>query len=80
VKETDMTQRKRNDSLVWGIILITVGVLFLLQSLDIHVWDFVARMWPVVLIIWGASKLYAGIKERSRGLAEPAAGDPDHES
>jgi len=75
-----MAQRKRSDSLVWGIILITVGVLFLLQSLDIHVWDFVARMWPVVLIIWGASKLYAGIKERSRRLTEPPAGDPDHES
>lgn len=74
-----MTHRKRNDSLVWGIILIAVGVIFLLQSLDIRVWDFVARLWPLVLIIWGASKLFYGIKERNRAAEVPAAGEPNHE-
>lgn len=74
-----MANRKRRDSLIWGIILIAVGIIFLLQSLDIRAWDFIARMWPVVLIIWGASKLYYGIKERNRASEAPPAGDPNHE-
>lgn len=58
-----MAKRKR-DALAWGIILIVIGLIFILDNLDIEVWDTVARLWPVVLIIWGGWKLYFGLKER----------------
>lgn len=39
----------------WGVILITIGVLFILKNLDIVYFSWVAiwRLWPVLLILWG---------------------------
>lgn len=56
--------KKQRDALAWGIILIVVGLVFFLDNLDIDIWDLVARLWPVALIVWGAWKLYFGLKER----------------
>jgi hypothetical protein len=56
--------KKQRDALAWGIILIVIGLIFLLDRLDVDVWDFVARLWPVALIIWGGWKLYFGLKEK----------------
>lgn len=56
--------KKKRDVLVWGIILIVIGLIFTLENFDIDAWDAVAKLWPVVLIVWGAWKLYFGIKER----------------
>ncbi len=63
--------KKKRDALVWGIILVVIGLIFTLDNFDINVWDSVARLWPVVLIVWGAWKLYFGIKERNEAVAEP---------
>lgn len=60
-----MAKRQR-DALAWGIVLIVVGLIFFLDNFDIDVWDIVARLWPVALIIWGAWKLYFGLKERRK--------------
>jgi len=59
-----MAKYKRKDPLAWGIILIVIGLIFLLHNIDVAIWDSLARLWPVVLIVWGAWKLYYGIKER----------------
>lgn len=59
-----MAKRRRHEPLVWGIILIVLGLIFLLQNIEVDVWDFVARLWPTILIAWGAWKLYFGITER----------------
>ncbi len=56
--------KKQRDALAWGIILIVIGLIFLLDRFDVDVWNFVARLWPVALIIWGIWKLYFGLKER----------------
>jgi hypothetical protein len=56
--------KKQRDALVWGIILIIVGLIFILDNFNVDIWDYVARLWPVALIVWGAWKLYFGIKER----------------
>ena len=56
--------KKKRDVLVWGVILVVIGLIFFLDNFDIDVWDYLARLWPVALIIWGAWKLYFGIKER----------------
>jgi len=71
-----MTRQARRDSLVWGFILIVLGLVFLLDRLDVEVWDSVARLWPLLLIVWGGWKLYIGIKERSESVK---AGKPSGE-
>ncbi len=58
-----MAKKRRKDPLIWGIILIVIGLVFILHNLDVDIWSFIARLWPLVLIIWGAWKLYFGIKE-----------------
>jgi hypothetical protein len=73
-----MARQKRGDSLIWGIILIVVGGIFLLQQFDVDVFDQVWRFWPVILIVWGANKLYLGLKEKSE-RSETSARDKDHE-
>ena len=65
-----MTRSKRKDPLVWGIVLIVVGALFLLQN-TIDIWWTIARLWPVLLIAWGALKLYNGLKEREQETSTP---------
>lgn len=63
--------RKRNDPLIWGIILIVLGLIFLLQNVDVDAWGFVARLWPLILVLWGASKLYYGLKEKQEKAEKP---------
>ncbi len=60
-----MTRKARKDTLVWGFILIIIGLVFLLDTLDVEVWDSVSRFWPLILIFWGGWKLYFGIKEKN---------------
>jgi len=61
-----MAKNRRKDALAWGMILIAIGIIILLGNIGItrwNVWEFIARLWPLILIIWGAWKLYFGIKE-----------------
>lgn len=75
-----MAKVKRSDSLVWGIILVAIGTIFLLERLHIDIWDAVWRFWPVILIVWGANKLWLGLKERRERSEAPAPGpDKGHE-
>jgi len=50
----------------WGVILIFLGILFVLQNLSLIYFDWHAlwRLWPVILVLWGISILPAksGIK------------------
>lgn len=59
-----MAKKRRTEPLVWGIVLIVIGLMFLLHNIELNVWEFVARLWPIILIAWGAWKLYFGLKER----------------
>ncbi|HYG83340.1 MAG TPA: DUF5668 domain-containing protein [Verrucomicrobiae bacterium] len=44
----------KNDSLVWGIILVALGVIFLLQELfNIEIFSQIWQFWPVALIVFG---------------------------
>jgi len=56
--------KKQRDVLVWGVILVVIGVIFFLDNFGIDVWDYLAKLWPVALIVWGGWKLYFGIKEK----------------
>ncbi|HDO27268.1 MAG TPA: hypothetical protein ENH02_04045 [Bacteroidetes bacterium] len=45
----------------WGVILIFLGVLFILQNLGMVFFDWRSlwRLWPVILVLWGISILPA---------------------
>ncbi len=60
-----MANHKRKDPLAWGIILVVIGLIFLLHNLDFAIWDFFARLWPLILIAWGGWKLYFGLKKNN---------------
>ncbi|MFW6124129.1 MAG: LiaF transmembrane domain-containing protein [Acidobacteriota bacterium] len=61
-----MAQKYKKEHLAWGIILILIGLIFLLDNIHVNVWNAFARLWPLVIIAWGAWKLYFGIKERGK--------------
>jgi hypothetical protein len=68
--------KKQRGALAWGIILIVIGLIFILDNFGVDVWDSLARLWPLALIVWGAWKLYFGLKERKE---EPPAPKPEQE-
>jgi len=70
-----MSRNRGSDAFIWGIILIVIGLIFLLNNLEINVWRIVAQLWPLILIIWGARKLYFGLKERKEELLPPSQGE-----
>jgi hypothetical protein len=43
--------------LFWGILFISIGLLWLLNHfMQMYIsWDYVWKLWPVVIILWGAS-------------------------
>ncbi|MDH4257633.1 MAG: DUF5668 domain-containing protein [Candidatus Aminicenantes bacterium] len=63
-----MEKRRNGGKLGWGIVLIVLALIIFLSNLDVSVWGALARLWPIVLIVWGAWKLYFGIKERQEEL------------
>ena len=67
--EEKMAGQRKKDPLAWGVILIIIGIVILLSNIRISgwdVWEFFARLWPVILIVWGVWKLYYGIKEKQK--------------
>ncbi|MGQ9801141.1 MAG: LiaF transmembrane domain-containing protein [Candidatus Saccharicenans sp.] len=58
--------RKYRENLIWGLILVIIGAIFLLENIGYDAWRAVFKLWPLILIFWGASKLYYGIKTRSQ--------------
>lgn len=52
--EETMSKRKQ-ESLFWGLVLLIVGVLFMLDNfgVDIDVWDLIGDFWPTILIVIG---------------------------
>ncbi|MBS3818004.1 hypothetical protein KGY73_00645 [bacterium] len=65
-----MAKTKQKDPLAWGLILILIGIIFLLHNIDVEIWSYIARLWPLVLIVWGGWKLYYGLKEKKETPAK----------
>lgn len=61
--------KKQRNALGWGIVLIVIGLIFLLENFDVDIWDSIARLWPLALIVWGAWKLYFGLKDRQESAS-----------
>lgn len=50
-----MTKKKEvSESVVWGSILIGLGVIFLLQNFfDVEIFEQIWQFWPLALVVWG---------------------------
>ncbi len=70
-KEKRMAHQKQRGNLVWGTILVILGLIFLLENLGYDLWEYVGKLWPVILIIWGLSKLQAALKTRDQEKTTP---------
>ena len=64
-----MYRRYRRGSIVWPLILITLGVLFLLANFNVipDVGEFIARWWPAILILIGLEILIGSMLPGRRG-------------
>ena len=67
-----MSKRKK-ESLIGGIILLVIGLLFLMRNMGwdraifgqaIHIWDLVITFWPMILIYIGLRNLLLHFKKQ----------------
>ncbi|MBP6976849.1 MAG: DUF5668 domain-containing protein [Bacteroidales bacterium] len=60
----DPKKEKTNGSLIAGIILITIGILFLINRFlpNVHFGD----LWPVILIVGGIVLVYNAYKDKNK--------------
>jgi len=65
----DSEARKTRQRIWWGLVLILVGVLFLLDRYDVIEIGSVWRYWPALLIVSGLGHLlWPDDRNRARGL------------
>jgi putative adhesin/cell wall-active antibiotic response 4TMS protein YvqF len=64
--------RQRN-SIFGGLLLILLGVLFLLARFnpDLRMWHLFWRYWPVLIIVWGVTKLIDNVSAHHAGQTRP---------
>jgi hypothetical protein len=55
------------------ILLIVIGVLFLLDTMDVIQFRVIARFWPILLIVAGAAMLYNRVSAVPHTAVEPIA-------
>lgn len=62
-KTQESSQKKKNNSgLLPGIFLLTLGVIFLLGNFGFVSFD-IGKLWPIFLIIPGATMLWAYFRQ-----------------
>lgn len=70
--------RPRPRSIVGPLLLIAAGVLFLLRTTGVisfrSFYSWIARYWPLLLIIWGVIKLLEHVRARRLGQPAPRLG------
>jgi hypothetical protein len=58
----------RPEGIVFGLILVALGVLWTLSNLGrIDMLETLRRWWPLTLVVWGALELLAVLHRRSLG-------------
>ena len=63
-----MSRDFRPDGIVFGLILVALGVLWTLSNLGrIDMLETLRRWWPLTLVVWGALELLAVLQRRSAG-------------
>ena len=67
------SHHRRSGNIIWGVILIGMGTLFLLMNLDIL--PDMSDMWPVVIIIVGLALTIGAFVRKDKMTAEQPHGD-----
>jgi hypothetical protein len=64
----------RRSSIFWALILIGVGALFLWHNFNpsVHPWNLIAKFWPVLIILWGVSRLFDYLQARAHPESMPS--------
>ena len=67
------TYRHHRGSIFWALTLIGVGILFLYQNFNpaVRPWHLIAKYWPLLIIVWGISKLIDYVQARSHPETAP---------
>jgi hypothetical protein len=62
--------------LMWGLVLVCVGVSFALDQMDLIDIDSLWHYWPLLLVVFGVNKIigYPSAKHMSSGLWQIAVG------
>ncbi len=52
--------KKKQESLFWGVVLLIIGLLFLLDNVgvDIDIWEILDNFWPMILIAIGIKNIW----------------------
>jgi hypothetical protein len=68
-----MAVRHRGESLIWGLLILLLGVLLQLHFLkpDLRILQNLWKFWPVLIIILGVNKLMRYFSARSSESIEP---------
>jgi apolipoprotein N-acyltransferase len=53
-------ERRPQRQILWGVFLMAVGVLFLLDQTGVIEMPSIWRFWPIVLLVMSVSRLWAG--------------------
>jgi putative Mn2+ efflux pump MntP len=61
-----MSKRKQ-ESLIAGIVLLLIGALFMLENIgiDIDVWDLMGTYWPTILIAVGIKSIVLYFRQKN---------------
>ncbi len=59
--------KKDNSSIIWGIILLIIGLIFLLSNVyGFNAWQIIGTYWPLILVVIGAYILLTGMKRNNK--------------
>lgn len=68
-----MIERRDGSSLIWGIVLVALGLMFLFGNFGYGWWFGGMRWWPVLLIALGVWMLYQQREGAGPATAPPAS-------
>src|SRR5215831_2206744 len=68
-----MSVRRSAGAIFWGVTLVAIGGLLLAHNLgySLHIWPYVVRYWPALLIAWGLLKFIDFFRFRRAGDNRP---------
>ncbi len=69
-----MRNEKNGHGIFWGVVLVVIGILFLLNNFGVDIsWGKILKLWPVILIYFGVKEIVKYY--RSKGKLEEKSGE-----
>jgi hypothetical protein len=75
-------QDRHSPSIAGGLIVVTVGIIFLIANLQpgLDIWSVAMRYWPVILIVIGLGKIFDAFRIRGDAPADGSTPNRDNSS